>query len=69
MENPAHICVEINKPGLAILWIEHIAHALQATCDRILMLHLGAKVIEETPAVVTADPRVRALYLGAAAHG
>ncbi len=59
----------LKQPGLAILWIEHIAHALQATCDRILMLHLGAKVIEETPAVVTADPRVRALYLGAAAHG
>ncbi|MEH7828588.1 ABC transporter ATP-binding protein [Gemmobacter denitrificans] len=58
----------LKRPGLAILWIEHIAHALQATCDRILMLHLGAKVIEDRPDVVTADPRVRALYLGAAAH-
>ena len=58
----------LKRPGLAILWIEHIAHALQATCDRILMLHLGEKVIEDAPHVVTADPRVRALYLGAASH-
>jgi branched-chain amino acid transport system ATP-binding protein len=59
----------LKQPGLAILWIEHIAHALQATCDRILMLHLGRKVIEDSPSIVTADPRVRELYLGAAAHG
>ncbi len=58
----------LKQPGLAILWIEHIAHALTATCDRILMLHLGAKVIEAEPATVTADPRVRELYLGVAAH-
>jgi branched-chain amino acid transport system ATP-binding protein len=58
----------LKRPGLAILWIEHIAHALQATCDRILMLHMGAKVIEDAPDRVTADPRVRALYLGTAAH-
>lgn len=59
----------LKSPGLAILWIEHIAHALQAVSDRILMLHLGRVVIEDAPATVTADPRVRALYLGAAAHG
>lgn len=58
----------LKQPGLAILWIEHIAHALQATCDRILMLHLGAVVIEDAPMIVTADPRVRALYLGVAGH-
>jgi branched-chain amino acid transport system ATP-binding protein len=58
----------LQRPGLAILWIEHIAHALQATCDRIMMLHLGAKVIEDLPDRVIADPRVRALYLGVAVH-
>ncbi|WP_435256667.1 ABC transporter ATP-binding protein [Thioclava sp. FR2] len=58
----------LKRPGLAILWIEHIAHALQATCDRILMLHLGTKVIEDRPDVVAADPLVRELYLGTASH-
>jgi len=58
----------LKGPDLAILWIEHIAHALTAVSDRILMLHLGRVVIEDTPAHVTADPRVRELYLGAAHH-
>lgn len=58
----------LKSPDLAILWIEHIAHALKAVSDRILMLHLGAKVIEDAPDVVTADERVRTLYLGAAHH-
>lgn len=58
----------LKRPDLAILWIEHIAHALQPVCDRIMMLHLGRVVIEDAPAVVTADRRVRELYLGTAAH-
>lgn len=58
----------LKAPDLAILWIEHIAHALKAVSDRILMLHLGHKVIEDAPDTVTADPRVRELYLGAAHH-
>lgn len=62
------LVLDLKTPDLAILWIEHIAHALQETCDRIMMLHLGQKVIEDKPDVVTSDPRVRELYLGAAHH-
>lgn len=58
----------LKSPDLAILWIEHIAHALKAVSDRILMLHLGQKIIEATPDEVTEDPRVRELYLGSAQH-
>lgn len=58
----------LKSPDLAILWIEHIAHALKAVSDRILMLHLGQKVIEDAPDRVTDDPRVRELYLGAVHH-
>ncbi|MGB7241646.1 MAG: ATP-binding cassette domain-containing protein [Sulfitobacter sp.] len=54
----------LKEAGLAVLWIEHIAHALQAASDRIMMLALGKKLIEDTPDVVAADPQVRALYLG-----
>lgn len=54
----------LKQAGLAVLWIEHIAHALQAASDRIMMLALGKKLIEDTPEVVSADPQVRALYLG-----
>lgn len=57
----------LKAAGLAVLWIEHIAHALQEASDRIMMLSLGRKLIEDRPEVVAADPQVRALYLGAAA--
>lgn len=48
----------------AVLWIEHIAHALMAAADRILVLHFGAKLIEGPPAEVMAAPVVREVYLG-----
>ncbi|SDO34932.1 branched-chain amino acid transport system ATP-binding protein [Lutimaribacter pacificus] len=71
-EHEVHALVDLirglKSPGLAILWIEHIAHALKAASDRILMLHLGRKVIEDIPDTVTRDPRVRELYLGQAHH-
>lgn len=54
----------LKQAGLAVLWIEHIAHALQEASDRIMMLALGKKLIEDTPEVVRADSRVRELYLG-----
>ena len=52
------------KAGRAVLWIEHIAHALREAADRILVLHFGAKLIEDAPAVVMADAKVREIYLG-----
>jgi branched-chain amino acid transport system ATP-binding protein len=54
----------LKSPDLAIIWIEHIAYALSATCDRIMMLSLGKKVIDDVPEVVTSNPQVRSLYLG-----
>ena len=52
------------KHGRAVLWIEHIAHALKEAADRILVLHFGVKLIEDTPAIVMADPKVQEIYLG-----
>ncbi|MEP4196113.1 MAG: ATP-binding cassette domain-containing protein [Aliishimia sp.] len=62
------LVASLKRPGLAILWIEHIAHALNAVCDRILMLHLGQKIVEDAPEVVSQDVRVRELYLGSVTH-
>lgn len=48
----------------AVLWIEHIAHALMAAADRILVLHVGAKLIEGPPEEVMASAIVKEVYLG-----
>jgi len=52
------------KRGRSVLWIEHIAHALKEAADRILVMHFGAKLIEDAPALVMADPKVQEVYLG-----
>ena len=37
------------KTGHAIIWIEHIPHALRAVADRIMVLHFGRNVLEGPP--------------------
>lgn len=54
----------LKRPGLAIVWIEHIAHALKAVCDRIVLLHLGKVILSDTPDAVINSRAARELYLG-----
>jgi branched-chain amino acid transport system ATP-binding protein len=52
------------KAGHAVLWVEHIPHALTAVADRIMVLHAGAKLIEGHPLEVMDAPVVQEIYLG-----
>mgnify|MGYP000037588587 CR=1 FL=1 len=52
------------KKDHAIIWIEHIAHALMAVADRILVLNFGEKLAEGAPAEVMASKLVQEIYLG-----
>ncbi|UUX94050.1 ABC transporter ATP-binding protein [Aquabacterium sp. J223] len=54
------------KARHAIVWIEHVAHALTATADRIMVLHFGRKLIEGDPHAVMQSPQVREVYMGIA---
>ena len=54
----------VREPGLAIVWVEHVLHALRSWITRLLVLDFGAKVADGDPERVIADPRVRELYLG-----
>ncbi len=53
------------KTGLAIVWIEHVTHALSAVADRILAINAGRKIAEGAPAAVMADAAVQEIYMGA----
>jgi branched-chain amino acid transport system ATP-binding protein len=48
----------------AIIWIEHIPHALRAVADRIVVLHFGKMVLEGPPAEVMTSRLVREIYMG-----
>ena len=54
------------KPQHAVIWIEHIAHALAATADRLMVLHFGRKLVEGEPNAILASAEVREIYLGIA---
>ena len=48
----------------AIIWIEHIPHALRAVADRIMVLHFGRNVLVGPPAEVMKSALVREIYMG-----
>jgi branched-chain amino acid transport system ATP-binding protein len=51
--------------GIAVLWIEHIVHALLRVVDRLVALDFGRKIADGEPQAVIASPEVRDVYLGA----
>jgi branched-chain amino acid transport system ATP-binding protein len=48
----------------AVLLVEHDIPFVMDVCDRITVLNLGEVIGGGTPAEVSADPVVRAAYLG-----
>ena len=52
------------KKDLAVLWIEHIPHALIAVSDRIMVLHFGRKLLDGDPRTVRDSTLVQEIYLG-----
>jgi branched-chain amino acid transport system ATP-binding protein len=54
----------VHEQGTAIVWIEHVIHALRRLCHRIAVLHEGSFVAEGDPAAVLGDSRVKSIYLG-----
>jgi branched-chain amino acid transport system ATP-binding protein len=54
----------IREQGLAIVWIEHIVHALRSAVDRLVAIDAGRTLIDGVPDVVMASPAVQRVYLG-----
>jgi branched-chain amino acid transport system ATP-binding protein len=58
------IVIAIRARGIAILWIEHVVHALMAVATRLLVLNAGEKLAEGDPAQVMSSAAVSRAYLG-----
>src|SRR5262249_4982771 len=52
------------KTSHAIIWIEHIPHALRAVADRIMVLYVGMSWLEGAQADVMESRLVREIYMG-----
>ena len=60
----ASIVRAISAEHVAIIWIEHVVHALTATVDRLLCLSGGSIIGDGAPAEVLALPAVKEVFLG-----
>jgi branched-chain amino acid transport system ATP-binding protein len=63
-EATREVVLKIRERGLAVVVIEHDMRFIFNLCDRVAVLMQGQKLVEGTPAVVQADERVIAAYLG-----
>jgi len=54
----------VRERGVAIIWIEHIVHALRSAVDRLVAINFGATLMDGPPDAVMASPEVRRVYLG-----
>jgi branched-chain amino acid transport system ATP-binding protein len=70
-EEEAHELVEsiqeLRRGGLAIVWIEHVVHALVQVAERLVCLAAGRVIADGEPDAVMSHPMVIEAYLGSAA--
>lgn len=57
---------EFQNPERGIVLVDHNVKAVAGLVDRVVAMHLGAKIAEGTAGEVTRDPRVREVFLGTA---
>lgn len=55
---------QIGQEGVAMVWIEHVVHALLAVVGRLLVLNYGRKVAEGEPHAIMASETVKQIYMG-----
>lgn len=54
----------IHAEGTAIIWIEHVLHALTSVVQRLMVLNFGRMLMIGTPDAVMASSEVKEIYLG-----
>jgi branched-chain amino acid transport system ATP-binding protein len=72
--NPAELAqamelvTRIRDKGITVIMIEHVMKAIMNVCERIMVLHHGAKIAEGTPKEIATSKTVIEVYLGEKSH-
>ncbi len=64
IDESVRLIKKVRDAGVTILVIEHVIQAIAKVSDRILVLHHGEKIIEDSAEVVLNDKQVIEAYLG-----
>lgn len=56
--------LEIRSRGVAIIWIEHVVHALLACVSRLIVINFGQLIAQGDPREVMASSEVQRVYMG-----
>ncbi len=54
----------LNRQGVTFLVVEHNMEFVMGLCDRVMVMHRGAKIAEGTPQAIRQNPAVLEAYLG-----
>ena len=54
----------IHAKGVAVIWIEHVLHALTSVVERLLVLNFGRVIGIGAPEAIMASREVKEIYLG-----
>ena len=60
---------QVHASGVAVVWIEHVVHALLAVVSRVVVLYQGKWVADGDPHEVVKSPTVAEIYMGIEADG
>ena len=64
IEHVMKMVESINARGVTVLMIEHLMKAIMGICRRVIVLHHGQMIADDTPRNVVNDPIVIKAYLG-----
>lgn len=54
----------LRDQGVAIIWIEHVVHALLSVVERLVVMDFGRIIADGAPQATFNDPQVQEIYMG-----
>ncbi|MBU1304076.1 MAG: ABC transporter ATP-binding protein [Alphaproteobacteria bacterium] len=58
----------VHASGMAIIWIEHVVHALLSVVERLIVIDFGRKIADGEPRAIMTSSQVQEIYLGIGAN-